>query len=383
MADDVTQGTTLRDTLEAAFEEHVEAPESTIGAETPRASTVAEAQPAEAKAEAPPPAEAKPSRTEGRARDDKGRLLPGAAKKEPAAATTTAATTPAASAAPAPAAAAVPPAPLARPSSWKKELEPQWAALAPDVQKYILQREGEYAKGVSTYKAEWDNAKPIAEAMQPFMPHLQAAGMQPAQWISGLGHAHLALAKGTPEQKLSMFLKLANDYQVPVQNLFQKGQDGQVYYNPQVQAYQPPAQQAPAQLDVRSEVQKAIWQERAAQSLAEFEREAATKYPHYEQVKPDMALLLEAGKAPDYATAYSMAIRLSDELWQAEQQASAQATEAARQKAAAEAAANARRNAVSPRSATPASAKPNGSGKRSLREELEANTDEILGGARV
>ena len=361
----VTQESTLHDTLVAAFEEH--APESTVGGDTPRPSTIAEATPVEA-ATAAPVEEEKASRTAGRARDDKGRLLPGKAAPKEAAAPA-GPTTPEAPvvAAPVPAAA-----PVARPSSWKKDLDPQWAALAPDVQKYILERESQYAKGVSTYKAEFDNVRPVADAMQPFMPHLQAAGMQPAQWISGLGNAHLALAKGSPEQKLSMFLKLANDYQVPVQNLFQKGQDGQIYYNPQVQPHQPQAPQpAQAQPDVRTEVQQILWQERAQQSLAEFQREAPEKYPHYEQVREDMALLIQAGKASDYPSAYSMAIRLNDELWKSEQASAAQAAEAARQQAAAAQAGVARRNNVSPRSATPAAKTGDKGGKKGLRGQLE------------
>ena len=69
------------------------------------------------------------------------------------------------------------------------------------LQEYIMQREQDYAKGVSTYKSQWDQAAPIYEAMQPFIPILQEHNIQPQQWIQNLGRAHQVLAMGSPEQK--------------------------------------------------------------------------------------------------------------------------------------------------------------------------------------
>lgn len=367
--------TTLRDALVASFEEHVptEAPDGKP-APAPAAASDEGAEPAAPAAD-----------TRARGPDGKFIEKPKEPAAAPAAATAQKPTSAPASPAPAAVPAASAPAALARPSSWKKELEPQWATLAPEVQKYILQREGEFAKGVSTYKHEWDTAKPVVDAMAPFMPLLQQNGISPDRWISQLGNAHVALAKGTPEQKLSMFLKLAQDYQVPVQQLFARGEDGQVYYNPQVQAYQPPAApqaQPQAPQDVRKTVQEVLNEERARQSLAAFEADVPTKYQHYETVKADMALLLETGKAQTYEGAYKLALRLHDDLWAAEQQAQSAAAEAERQKQAVEAAQRARRNTVSFRSETPGRAGAT-SGKKDLRGHLEEAFDEHAGAGRV
>ena len=101
-----------------------------------------------------------------------------------------------------------------RPSSWKKDYEEDWGKLDPRLQDYIQQREADYAKGVSTYKNQWDNAQPILEAMRQFEPTLRQNNMNPAQWIQNLGTAHQTLVYGNPEQKLQMFAQLANDYGV-------------------------------------------------------------------------------------------------------------------------------------------------------------------------
>ena len=45
-----------------------------------------------------------------------------------------------------------------RPSSWKKDYEESWGKLDPTLQDYIAQRESDFAKGVSTYKSQWDQA---------------------------------------------------------------------------------------------------------------------------------------------------------------------------------------------------------------------------------
>jgi hypothetical protein len=67
-----------------------------------------------------------------------------------------------------------------RPSSWKKDYEEHWGKLDPTLQDYIQQREADYAKGVSTYKNQWDMAQPLVHAIEPFMPLLQEHSIEPS-----------------------------------------------------------------------------------------------------------------------------------------------------------------------------------------------------------
>ena len=64
---------------------------------------------------------------------------------------------------------------------------------------YANQRESEYKKGVSAYKAEADNARQITDAIGPFIPELQKHGISPSAWINNLGRAHYTLANGSYE----------------------------------------------------------------------------------------------------------------------------------------------------------------------------------------
>lgn len=263
---------------------------------------------------------------------------------------------------------------LPRPDSWKKERQADWDAMSQSQQAYVKEREDQYFKGVSTYKQEWEGAKPLLDAIAPFLPTLQQHGIKPDAWITNLGRAHHALATGGGQEKLQMFAKLAQDYGVPLQALYDQTA-AQTFVQ---QAIQRPAPQAQAPQDVGNLVRQAMAEEAAKSSFAEFSRDIETKYPHYETVKPDMALLLEAGKAKDYPSAYAMALRLHDDLFEAAQAEKTAATEAARQEAARKVVATAKGNAVSVKSATPA-----GAGAKTpttRREALEAAYDQHASG---
>lgn len=91
-----------------------------------------------------------------------------------------------------------------------------------------------------------------------------------------------------------------------------------------------------------------------------------------------MAQLLEAGIANDLTSAYHTAIKLDDELWKSEQESKVKADEALRLEAQRKQVQVAKGNAISPKSATPAST---GAGaKKGLRDQLSSNFDEVTGG---
>lgn len=357
-----TPQTTLRDTIAEqmdALEEIPAAPAAPAPVETP-----------------PTDVEDKPGRTAGRARDEQGRLLPGKAEipaQTPPAATPGA--VPNAALTPAPE-----PEKVVRPSSWKKDMWEHWDKLPPDVAKYINQRESEFAKGVSTYRQEYENARPIMEALAPHMPLLQQHGIDPGQQVARYMHVHKTLALGSPQDKLGLFAQMAKDYQVPLEQLFVRGNDGQVYLNSQLPSYTPPAQQQ----DVGKLIEEKLIEKEAQQAARSFTeaKDAAgnTAHPHFDTVRETMSQLLAAGIAQDLQSAYDAALRLPQHqaLFDQLQQQKTAADEAEKQKKLVEAANLARRNAVSIRSATPASkVTPTAN---SLRGVVEAAFDEHVPG---
>jgi len=245
---------------------------------------------------------------------------------------------------------------LQRPSTWKKEYLPIWDKLTQGEQltkeeaiklaQYSNQRESEYKKGVSTYKAEADRAKELENAIAPFQAEFAQQGITPAAWINNLGRAHMILSKAPYDQKVQLFHRLAQDYGI------QLNQEG--YAAPQVDAY---TQQLMNQLNqVNQEVStiKGRFQQEEQTRLSneiERVRSDVERFPHFDVVREEMAQLLELGKAQDLETAYKKAVRMNDDVWALEQdrllkdakQSAIKAQQVAKAKAA----------AVSPKSVTP------------------------------
>ena len=250
---------------------------------------------------------------------------------------------------------------------------PLTAAEARQVAEYQLQRETEAARGVSAYKTEWDRAKPIMDAVTPYLPLFQQHGIEPGAQFARYAEIHKGLALGSEDQKLGVLMALARDYKIPVEKMFVQ-QNGQVFYNPQVQPATVPQPQAQQQNNIEAQVKAVIAQERMAADITSMANDQV-KYPHFETVRATMAQLLDAGIATDLPGAYEAALALPQhrELYaQQQSQQAAQAESERKAKAAAEAQ-RARAAAVSPRSATPASGPVKT--QKGLRETLESEFD--------
>jgi regulator of replication initiation timing len=271
--------------------------------------------------------------------------------------------------------------PVSRPSTWKKEYVTIWDKMEKGEQiskddftkfaEYANQRESEYKKGVSTYKAEADRARELENAIAPFQQEFAQQGITPAAWINNLGRAHMILSKADPAQKIQVFQRLAQDYGIQLNG------EGQ-FVQPQVDAY---TQQLMNQLNqVNQEVSSIkgrFAQEENQRLMSEIERVRSDveKFPHFDVVREEMAQLLELGKAQNLETAYKKAVRMNDDVWALEQdrllkdakQAAIKSQQVAKAKAA----------AVSPKSATP-SGKVSDTGDKKDRRSLIA---EQLGSA--
>ena len=266
-----------------------------------------------------------------------------------------------------------------RPTTWKKEYKEIWDKMEKGEQinrddfvkfaQYANQRESEYQRGVSTYKAEADEAKQLKEAIIPFVPELQKQGINPATWINNLGRAHMVLSSAPQEQKVQMFQKLASDYGIQLNNMGQ------------VQQLDPYAQQLMNQLQsVNQEVsviKSRFAQEENNRLMGEIESfKSGGNAPHFELVREEMAQLLELGKAQDLKTAYKLAVRINDEAWALEQE---KLISGAKQQASkANQVAKAKAAAVSPRSVTPSGQSTNGTDKKDRRSII---ADQLNSGA--
>ena len=271
--------------------------------------------------------------------------------------------------------------PVTRPSTWKKEYVQIWDKMEKGEQiskedftkfaEYANQREFEYKKGVSTYKAEADRARSYEEAIAPFIPELQAQNISPAAWINNLGRAHMILTKAPHEQKVQMFQRLAQDYGIQL--------NGENVAPIQQDAY---TQQLMNQLNMVnqevSNIKGRFAQEENQRLMSEIEkyRSDVEKYPHFDVVREEMAQLLELGKAPDLDKAYKKAVRMNDEVWSLEQERLLK--DAKKTAIKAQQVAKAKAAAVSPKSVTPSGKVTDPADKKDRRSLLSEQLGEAM-----
>jgi len=243
-----------------------------------------------------------------------------------------------------------------RPTTWKREYRDIWdkmekgEAISKDdfvkFADYANQRENEYRRGVSAYKAEADNARQLTEALGPFIPELQAQNIHPVAWINNLGRAHMVLTKAPYAEKVQMFHRLAQDYGIQLdQNGIQMPEQDQ-YQTQLMQQLQATQQQVHQLSQIRE-------QEENLRLMNEINRVSSNveKFPHFEMVREDMAQLLERGLAQDLESAYAKAVRFNDEAYKLETEKLLRATSTQASKA--QQVARAKATAISPRSSTP------------------------------
>jgi len=263
---------------------------------------------------------------------------------------------------------------VTKPTTWKKEYLPIWDKLEKGEQvtkeeftkfaEYANKREDDYKKGVSTYRQEAEHAKTLRTALEPYAGELQRRNIKPEEYVSALARADQMLTHAPYEQKVQMFNQLAQSYGI---NL-----GGQV---------QPQDQLAHQLYTVNQEVatiKQRYEQEEQSRLYSEIEkvRSNSEKFPHFDEVREDMAQLLENGIAKDLETAYTKAIRLNEDVWQKEQERLVKSATGQREKQMQVSKAKAK--AVSPRSVTPTSVVAT-SDKKDRKSILEAQLNELGG----
>jgi hypothetical protein len=274
---------------------------------------------------------------------------------------------------------------IKRPTTWKKEYVEVWNKMQEGkpldkeefakFAEYANQREAEYKKGVSAYKAEADNARQLTEAIGPFVPELQAQGIHPVAWINNLGRAHMVLSKAPYQEKVQMFHRLAQDYGIQL-NSDSLQMPEQAYVDPYQQQLMQQLQATQQQVQQLSAIRE---QEENARLTQEINRVSSDRerFPHFEMVREDMAQLLERGLAPNLETAYAKAVRMNDEAYKLEQDRLLKSVSTQASKA--QQVAKAKATAVSPRSVTP-SGQVKSTDAKDRRSLLMANLADAEGG---
>ena len=260
------------------------------------------------------------------------------------------------------------------PASWKKDYHDVWPGVPDRAKEYFHTREDEIQNGINNARQAANEYEHIRKVMDPYMPTINGLGLDAPRAIKGLMEADHILRTSAPEHKRAYLLQLADHYGIQLGDVSQHAPTASAG-NPDLYALKNELNQVRGEVVGWKKAQEDAANQTLLQDIANF----AKGKTHFEEVRPAMASLLQAGLALDLEGAYTMAVRLNDELF-ASEQASIQGKQAAERRDTANRAAKAARGAaVSVRSSTPGvAAKTNAQDRRSmLAEQFDNMTDRL------
>ena len=200
------------------------------------------------------------------------------------------------------------PAAIEAPQSWSAEMKAQFAALPPDAQKYVAQRESEAHAKISEQGSKLKSFDNLAQVIEPNRAELMAAYGSVEKGVNDL----LTLRSLAVSNPHSFIVQFARGAGIDIGQLAQQAAQGQ---------FQPrPADPHIAAL--HNEV-AALKGTLTTQALGEAEKlveafKAKPENKHYAAVESRIAELINAGAARDLPTAYKMAVRENDQLLEQE-----------------------------------------------------------------
>lgn len=300
--------------------------------------------------EDPKPAEAAPAGD--RPRDETGKFV---AKEKTE--------TPAPEAAPALEAA---PAWSKAPKSWKPEKHPLWETMSPEAREYAFQREEQMRAGVEPLLPKAQLADQITKVAEPYMNTIRGMGIDLPTAVEGLMKVDHELRTLPPQQKLQRFLGIAQAYGIDLSGA--QGMPQQPVQDPNFYAIQNEVLGLKGELSAWRQQQEEIANRAVLNEINEFARHNE----HFAIARPFMIDLLTKEGDEDGASSLQEAYDkvtgpggvLHDLIATSKQAAAIPAQRAQADKAAKAA----RAAAVSVKSSTPGSQKPNGA--QSRREML-------------
>lgn len=215
------------------------------------------------------------------------------------------------------------------PASWRKEAKGEWASVPLHIRQEVHRRELEVNRALNEAAQARQSAEQFGKVVEPYMARIQSFGVTPQQAISQLLQADYTLATSSKSQRAQLMAKLVRDYDVDVVELdaaivagMQGQQSPQTPQQPDIQALvQQQLQQALAPLYQQQQQEQQRQQQAVDQTVEQMALDP--KYPHFDEVREDMADMIELaakrGIALSLADAYTRAVAFNPQVNQMQQ----------------------------------------------------------------
>jgi DNA-binding ferritin-like protein len=185
------------------------------------------------------------------------------------------------------------------PKSWKAGSREAWKAIPTEAKQEIIRREREIERTIGTYNEARILQRDFNEAVSPFMARIRSAGFTPVQAVSELMKADHILSTAAPASRAQYMATLIKEYAVDIREL-DAALAGEPAADPVASRVEQmlaekfaPLQQFVNQQRQTVEMQQAQQREAAGRTIQAMS-EDTVKYPFFEEVRADMADIIDA-----------------------------------------------------------------------------------------
>lgn len=214
------------------------------------------------------------------------------------------------------------------PASWKGDAKKLWAELPLAARQEVIRRERDTTKVMQEAAQARNQIEPIREIIKPHMERIQQMYQgNPISAINNLLGVERTLVSGTAQDKVTLVARMIDRFGIDIQML-----DAALSNQPAPQQNQQlsqieqllnqrlaPIQDFLGQQQQREQAQVRQIEERAAHTVESMGMDP--NYPYFEDVRQDMADIIEMGARRGVAIsmedAYTRAVRMNDTTFQA------------------------------------------------------------------
>lgn len=186
------------------------------------------------------------------------------------------------------------------PTSWSPKVREQWGKLPEDIRKEIVRREEASVQGVRRLQEEFQPVRQFAEQLSPFIQEARHLGADPTQYIANVMVAERQLRSQDPNEKFNALLNIADTYGIPLRQY--------------LGGEQAPAPAIPPAVQQELAAMRQWREQEQAQTLQRQIEEFSAGAEFFNDVREQMAALLDAGTAKDLKDAYEQAIWINPEV---------------------------------------------------------------------
>lgn len=187
------------------------------------------------------------------------------------------------------------------PSSWTSKAREDWALIPEHLQKEITRREEAAHLGARKLQETYAGPRALLEAVKPLVVEVSQAGVNPIEHIRSLMLTERVLRTADLPTKFKTLLTMADQFGIPLRQVVNQSVGEEVL--------KAPSQQESLHPEIKRELDEIrAWREEQEQAqLAAYVEDETAGMEFLEDVRMDMADLIERGIASSLQDAYDRA----------------------------------------------------------------------------